>query len=205
MPSRSTRPLVPSEVDDLQRSLAFVNTLSARPTSAPQERLLSYDALCSWSVESGILDTDLAATLTARARRRASDADAVLRRTRDLREQAHAALEGLSSNRSPAAAALDALAEQLAPWYRHGRLVRDHLALQWADGDDDGLDAPLWRIARAVARTLTSPLIARVRPCAADDCGWWFVDDTKNRSRRWCDMKSCGNRAKVRAFRARAR
>ncbi|MGE3889659.1 MAG: CGNR zinc finger domain-containing protein, partial [Vicinamibacterales bacterium] len=41
------------------------------------------------------------------------------------------------------------------------------------------------------------------RACAAQDCRWWFVDETKNRSRRWCDMKICGNREKLRRFRAK--
>lgn len=205
MPSRPTRPGVPAEEHDVLRSLAFVNTLSARPTSAPQERLVSYDALCAWAVEQTVVEADVAATLTARARRRSTDAEVVLKRSRDLRELVHTTLEDLSSNRSPATTVLDGLAKHLAPSYAHGRLVRDQASLQWADGDDTGLETPLWRVARLVARALTSPLIARIRACAADDCGWWFVDDTKNHSRRWCDMRSCGNRAKVRAFRARAR
>jgi len=39
--------------------------------------------------------------------------------------------------------------------------------------------------------------------CAADDCAWVFLDTSKNHSRRWCDMKACGNRAKARRFNAR--
>jgi predicted RNA-binding Zn ribbon-like protein len=39
--------------------------------------------------------------------------------------------------------------------------------------------------------------------CRADDCGWLFVDASRNRSRRWCDMSECGNRAKAQRFRAR--
>jgi predicted RNA-binding Zn ribbon-like protein len=73
-----------------------------------------------------------------------------------------------------------------------------------SDGADD-LERPYWDAARGAARLLTSPLLGRVRACAAADCGWWFLDDTKNASRRWCDMKICGNRDKVRRFRARGR
>ena len=61
-------------------------------------------------------------------------------------------------------------------------------------------DRVLWEIGRAAGRLVVSPRLARVRACAASDCGWWFVDDTKNRSRRWCDMKLCGNRAKAREY-----
>lgn len=44
---------------------------------------------------------------------------------------------------------------------------------------------------------------SRFRACAAPDCGWVFIDRSKNSSRRWCDMASCGNRAKARSHRTR--
>ena len=49
---------------------------------------------------------------------------------------------------------------------------------------------------------LTSPDVERVRTCAAAACAWLFLDTTKNRARCWCDMKTCGNREKVRRFRS---
>ncbi len=44
----------------------------------------------------------------------------------------------------------------------------------------------------------------RVKACRADDCQWAFYDRSRNRSGVWCDMAVCGNRQKVRAYRARA-
>lgn len=203
MPSRTAKNRLPAEADDVLRGLAFLNTLAARPTAAPQEALTSYETLCTWAVGQALLDAQTGTALTAKARRRPSEADAVLRRTRELRELAHAAVHDLTAHRTPPPAILESLTARLAPWYAHGHLVRDGDTLHWTDAQEAGLDAPLWRVMRVVIRALTSPLIARARACAADDCGWWFVDDTKNRSRRWCDMKICGNRAKVRRFRAR--
>ncbi len=46
---------------------------------------------------------------------------------------------------------------------------------------------------------------ARVKLCAAETCRWAFVDGSRNRSRSWCSMDTCGNRAKARSFRSRAR
>ncbi|EIV91886.1 ABATE domain-containing protein [Frankia sp. QA3] len=43
---------------------------------------------------------------------------------------------------------------------------------------------------------------ARIRTCAADDCALVFHDDSRTNSRRWCSMRRCGNRAKVRAHRS---
>jgi predicted RNA-binding Zn ribbon-like protein len=44
----------------------------------------------------------------------------------------------------------------------------------------------------------------RIRECSADDCGLVFYDDSRSNNRRWCSMQRCGNRAKVRAHRARS-
>jgi len=64
---------------------------------------------------------------------------------------------------------------------------------------------------RTLAHAVTAYLAARadgrwdrVKLCAAPDCRWAYVDGSRNRSRRWCDMAACGNRAKNRAWRARA-
>jgi len=72
------------------------------------------------------------------------------------------------------------------------------------DADTPELDRPLWPIVRSAAELLTSPERELVKRCASDTCLWLFLDRTKNHARRWCDMKVCGNRAKVRRHRRRA-
>ena len=71
--------------------------------------------------------------------------------------------------------------------------------------DDMGsaLDAMLWPIARAAADLLASSDVALVRACSSPTCQWFFLDTSKNHHRRWCSMKQCGNRAKVRKFYAK--
>ena len=59
-------------------------------------------------------------------------------------------------------------------------------------------------VVRAAVDLLTTDVLERVRVCADDSCAWLFVDTTRNRTRRWCDMKVCGNRNKVRRFREQA-
>jgi predicted RNA-binding Zn ribbon-like protein len=200
-PARSVA--LPSEAADIERCLAFVNTLSGRPTGSPAERLVSYEALVSWAKEAGILRADEAALLGGRARRRTTEAETVVTRARELRELLHAVLVAAEAGRAPAPAVLDRLAEYLAGWYTRGRLVAHDGALQWAYAGADELDRVLWELTRSATRLIASSALSRARACAAGDCGWWFVDDTKNHSRRWCDMKICGNREKARRFRAR--
>lgn len=69
-----------------------------------------------------------------------------------------------------------------------------------ADGDLVRL-----RIALSVAAFLRSPLRARLKLCANPGCGFAFVDTSTNATRRWCFMRYCGNRLKVRAYRGRQR
>lgn len=196
----------PSEADDAARCLGFVNTLSARPTAEPTERLVSYESLAAWAKEAGVLRADEAADLTARARRRATEAASVLTRALDLRELLQAVFVAAEHERTPPPAVLSRLAEYLAGGYARGRLVGASGTLQWVyGGGEDDLDRVLWEMARAAGRFVGSPALTRVRACAAADCAWWFVDDTKNGRRRWCDMKVCGNREKLRRFRARQR
>ena len=47
--------------------------------------------------------------------------------------------------------------------------------------------------------------LERLRRCADQDCGWFFIDTSRNRTRRWCDPDDCGNRNRVKAFVARHR
>lgn len=203
--ARTARPALPSEDADIERCLSFVNTLSERTGPTPTEKLVSFDALVVWSRDSGLLKADDAERLLSRARRRQDEAGRVLARARALRELLHDTFLATSTDRAPSAATLDALSAHLGGWYCHGKLVPGEGSLQWAYAGRDELERVLWEVARAASRLLTSSRLSRVRPCDAANCGWWFLDDTKNRSRRWCDMKICGNREKLRRFRDRHR
>lgn len=203
MPSRRAVAACPPEAIDITRSLSFVNTLSGRAAERPTEGLASFDALLTWAREAGVLSPADTERMAPRARRRPSEADRVLKEARELRELLHDTFTATCSGRTPPAATLDHLSAKLAAWYRHGRLVPVEGALQWVYAGSDDLDRVIWEVARSATRLLTSSLLARVRPCAARDCGWWFLDDSKNFSRRWCDMKICGNREKLRRFRER--
>jgi predicted RNA-binding Zn ribbon-like protein len=58
-------------------------------------------------------------------------------------------------------------------------------------------------LAQAGCELMTSPDLHRLRACGNETCRWLFLDTSKNRTRRWCDMKICGNRMKARRFHAR--
>jgi predicted RNA-binding Zn ribbon-like protein len=65
-------------------------------------------------------------------------------------------------------------------------------------GADDRLDALLWPVVWSTAQLLTSADAAKLRVCAGHDCGWVYVDRSRNGFRRWCEMATCGTREKSR-------
>ena len=73
---------------------------------------------------------------------------------------------------------------------------------QWADSGADP-NLPLWILSQSVSDLLLSEDMTRVRTCDVDTCRWLFLDTSKNHTRRWCNMKVCGNRMKARRFQAR--
>jgi predicted RNA-binding Zn ribbon-like protein len=67
----------------------------------------------------------------------------------------------------------------------------------------DGVDGALGRVLAVVAEAIHDGSFRRLKACRADDCHWAYYDGSRNGTRRWCSMDVCGNRTKVRAFRAR--
>jgi predicted RNA-binding Zn ribbon-like protein len=86
---------------------------------------------------------------------------------------------------------------------------RSGLGIRFADGraraepSATGVRGALGRILAEVSAGMADGTWERLKACRADDCRWAFLDTAKNRSRAWCSMQSCGNRAKVAAYRER--
>ena len=66
-----------------------------------------------------------------------------------------------------------------------------------------GAGGPVGRALAIVARAAADGTWERLKVCPADDCRWAFYDFSRNHSRTWCSMSSCGNRAKARSYRSR--
>lgn len=190
-------------------SLDFTNTVSGQRLLAPIERLNTYGDLVSWGRQVGVLDAAQARRLLAEADRDAAAAARALGEAIALREALFRAFRAVAEGGAPAADDLDHLSRVLSRARARERLVcrGGACALAWPD-DDASLDRMLWPVARSAAEILTSPEASRVHLCeatATDGCGWLFLDETRNRSRRWCSMKDCGNRAKARRHYRRRR
>jgi predicted RNA-binding Zn ribbon-like protein len=185
-------------------ALDFTNTASWPRGEVGNERLTDYAALLLWSARTGLIDAAQADAMRTRSLAQPEEATRVLHRARDLRGAVHGVFAARATGALVRRRALDQLNHHLAEALPHARIREHHGVFDWIwEGTPDALDRMLWPLARSAADLLTSVELARVRLCAGENCGWLFIDTSKNRTRRWCSMSDCGNRAKVRRFRAR--
>jgi predicted RNA-binding Zn ribbon-like protein len=179
--------------------LDFTNTVEDRPSDNPRELLNSYNDLLSWSKQAHLLTDQEAERLLDEALQRPSDASSILKRATELRETIYRIFKSVAEDASPQEEDLDSLNGAIAEAMAHTRIVPKAEGFTWDwDNDERKLDRMLWPVVRSAADILTSEELYDVRVCASDNCNWLFFDTSKNHSRRWCDMKSCGNRAKAR-------
>ena len=82
------------------------------------------------------------------------------------------------------------------------RAGESHLIWSWS-GAEPSPEIPLWKLAQAASDLLLSSDAELVKDCGDPTCRWLFLDVSKNHTRRWCDMKTCGNRMKARRHQAR--
>ena len=185
--------------------LDFCNTTRDRE-GEPEERLTDYNELVGWSWRAGIFNAEEAARLKRTARRSPTEAVSVLERAVALREALHAVFLAVHGSRRPRPAQLETLNHELGRAMARSQVVAAEGAFTWvwAEGGR-ALDSMLWPIARSAADLLTSGELEAVRQCGGRACGWLFLDTSRNRTRRWCDMRVCGNRAKARRHHQRLR
>ncbi len=179
--------------------LDFVNTVGDIKSEHPYEHLTNYSDLVAWSKHAGILTPRLAQHLIQTAAQHPAEATAVYQRALTLRAALYRTFAARLAEYKPRTSDLAVLNETLAEAMSHAHIVTAENGYAWDwTGMENDLAQMLYPIARSAADILTSDNLARVRECEDDECGWLFVDTSKNHSRRWCSMDDCGNRAKAR-------
>lgn len=185
--------------------LDFANTIDWHASEHPQEHLNSYADLTTWANKVGLLTEIDAQQLLKQATNSSAKAAAILKQAIDLREAIYQIFSAVDQGQSPNGDDLAILNATLQETLPHRQIAKSRDSFSWVwRGDKEALDQMLWPIAQSAADLLTSDSLTRVKVCEDDrGCGYIFLDLSKNRSRRWCDMRGCGNRAKVRRHRRR--
>jgi predicted RNA-binding Zn ribbon-like protein len=185
--------------------VAFANTLEYT-RGEPDEKLPDIDALLDWLRERGLISARARAAEASRLRRDREEADRRLGRFRHLRALLQAVSHDLAERGEPDPERVIDLNHIL----RHG--LHYHQLRQQPGGTryevaqiGDRLDQARATIASSFAHFLAEDTPDRLRICANEGCQYIFIDRSPTGRRRWCDMRTCGNQAKVAAHRARAR
>ncbi len=185
--------------------LDFANTLYGHAGTPIHEYLSGYPDLVIWSHKVSILTASDAEKLVRAAARRPNDVLAVFHRAIGLRETIYRVFAALALGQNPASADVESLNSARSEALAHTRLEQTgrRFSVDW--NDKAALDRMLWPLALSAGDLLTSKNCARVRQCNGDPCDWLFLDTSRNHMRRWCSMRVCGNRTKVRRFFERKR
>jgi len=165
--------------------------------------LTSYHDLVRYVARAGWLpDADrLVAAGAAHPRK----ARAVLGLAIDLRETLFRIFSDVAAHEPPPSGEMRALNRALAEAMSHVELVSAGAEFETRWGRAETLEVPLWQVAASAGALLASDERERLKQCPGEQCGWVFIDVSSNQSRRWCDSKLCGNRARVRAHYERTR
>lgn len=182
--------------------LDFANTLKQDHEGNDIETLEHYADLVAWGRQYKTIPTDeKAAVLLRAAERQPEAAQAVLEKTIRLRQVIFRLFSAQSGERLPNACDVDEFNQFLPEALVRMRLYPAGEYCNWQCVDaGDNLDQVWWHIVWSAATLLNSETLSRVRECASETCRWLFVDTSRNHSRRWCSMESCGNRDKVRRY-----
>lgn len=187
-------------------SLDFVDTVNGRTRDVNENLFTDYDRLLQWSEESGTLPRKVVERLRARAAEAPTSAQSVLRHAIQLREAMYDLFLAIAQRRAIPQESLSMLNRAIVHANSHSEISYSakKFSRQWVEPESH-LDSMLWPVAQAAGELLTSSDVENIRECGSETCGWVFLDKTKNHRRRWCEMKTCGNREKARRYYQRQR
>jgi predicted RNA-binding Zn ribbon-like protein len=200
--------MIPFEQLGGRMCLDFLNTVSFYLPEVSGERLTDYGELLRFAREVKALDAGEIRALEREAGRRPLDAETALARARALRRAIYDLFLCATHQEPLPDGALATLNEALGSLAIQALICDGPGRCRLECTPPESLDAMLGPLARSAAELLASEEIGRVRMCEASErgtCNWMFLDTSKNRSRRWCSMKDCGNRAKARRHYERAK
>jgi predicted RNA-binding Zn ribbon-like protein len=184
-------------------ALELVNTLDFRFSTQTVDLIPTYKDLLRLTTQLQMLTADQARKLG----RTVGDEEArrVVASTVELREALAKVLYGRIDETRPPAGQIQVLEKQFHAAGLHRRLLTGESHLEWSwSGVERQAEIPLWMLAQAASDLLVSSDAELIKDCGDPTCRWLFLDVSKNHTRRWCDMKTCGNRMKARRHHARA-
>jgi len=188
-------------------ALDFANTCSGRGFDTHQDHLRRPEDVATWAAHAKILAADDANWLAQEAAARQALGGRLLDEALSLREDVFQVGAAVAAGRPAPPERIESLTKTHAGALSRARLtpIGDNFGWTWSPREAP-VEAIVGPISLSALTLLQQADLTRVKQCQGEKCGWLFFDATKNKSRRWCEMEVCGNRAKQKRFaRAHAR
>ena len=183
-------------------ALDLLNTQNGTAGEPPTDDILrDYGDLLAWAHYIGVLSELEAERLLRSSRRDPDAASAAFERMRTTRAYLYAIFSAVAMSVPPPERAVARLQRDEAEALSHAEIVAIDDGFEWSWARDEDMARPLWPIIHAALRLLIDGPLDRVKGCAA--CRFHFLDESRNRSRRWCSMDDCGTADKMRKYVAR--
>lgn len=178
----------------------FINTVHSRAEGEePFEYLSSYTKVIKWCRRLEVMEPNRIQVLSDYAEDHPQKAKKALREMLEAREMLYQFFSRIAAGQEVGKAELEVFNKQLSLALTKLRFVAEDkdLQLSWEDEPAD-LKEPLWRVMKSGYDILTEESFERIKECEA--CGWVFLDQSKNKSRRWCNMQTCGSIHKAKKY-----
>jgi predicted RNA-binding Zn ribbon-like protein len=185
--------------------LDFHNTIAWPRGRKSNERLRRPVDFIRWAERAGVITEREARDLRSVAIRNYSRASAILDDALRARDVLRQLLMSVADETPPDAKALEDLNRRQIKAMASVEIKWHDGRLQWAPRADPRMTTILDRVVWRAGVLLSSNDVKRLRRCANPDCGWLFLDRSKNGTRRWCSMRECGDRAKSKRYYQRER
>jgi predicted RNA-binding Zn ribbon-like protein len=185
-------------------ALDFTNTSSGRGFLSHQEHLRDFDTIIQWVEHARVMAPSDCTYVRTTVAKRPKLGRAVFEQVLKIRELIWTIGTALAEQRPVSEKLRASLTAAHAESLRFAEMkMRDGAYIWTWDPRRDVQGAILGPITLSALTLLMEKELSRTKRCAGMECGWLFFDTTKNSRRRWCEMRVCGNRAKVRAARAK--
>lgn len=182
--------------------LDFINTINSR-RSPEHDYLMQYSDVVNWAMKLGIVSPTQNNQLQKRARQHIHEAENALLAARTLRDLLYRLFSHTAKGSEPEKKDLEIFAVFYGESLARGQFVKKEAYYRTTWDFDEALESVLWPIIHSAGELLLSEELNQVKECPG--CGWLFLDTSKNRSRRWCSMNTCGARDKMRRYHQRRR
>ena len=179
--------------------LNFVNTIYSRTEEKTYDYLNSYDDVLVWSTRVKLLHTSRIRELSTFAERDKNITEKKLKEIIKKREILYSALVSVIRNKSVdeiLAGKLNSILS-VALSKLQLKIYGQKIDVTWNENEID-LFEPLWAVYKDAFEIMTSVPVNRIKECKS--CGWLFLDKSKNNSRTWCSMQSCGSLEKSKRY-----